>query len=243
MSQTDNAIGAIKRMIQFGELRPGDRLPPERELGERLGVSRNSLREAVKSLETINVLAVRRGDGTYVTSLEPSLLLEGIGFLVDIHDDATLLEMFGVRRILESAAARSAATRATPELIERLEAIAESSKDASSVDNLVDHDTEFHREIASAASNRYLSGMLDTLSSSTVRARVWRGLSQGGSVERTLAEHRAILDAVRAGDPDLAAALMTAHIAGVESWLRGASRWHPDQDDGDDDKESADDDA
>ncbi|GAA1946699.1 FadR/GntR family transcriptional regulator [Microbacterium aquimaris] len=228
MSQTDNAIAAIKGMIQAGELHPGDRLPPERELGERLGVSRNSLREAVKSLETINVLSVRRGDGTYVTSLEPTLLLEGISFLVDIHDDATLIEMFGVRRVLEAAAARAAATRATPALVTRLEEILESSRGAESVDDLVEHDTVFHREIASAARNRYLSGMLDTLSSSTVRARVWRGLSQGGAVERTLAEHRAILDAIRAGDADLASALMTTHIAGVETWLRGAAgRWDP----------------
>ena len=78
MAVTDEAIEKIKAMIVAGELAPGDRLPPEKELSERLGLSRNSMREAVKALEVIRVLDVRRGDGTYVTSLEPHLLLEAI---------------------------------------------------------------------------------------------------------------------------------------------------------------------
>ncbi|MES2866630.1 MAG: GntR family transcriptional regulator, partial [Actinomycetota bacterium] len=73
MAVTDEAIEKIKAMIVSGELSPGDRLPPEKELSERLGLSRNSMREAVKALEVIRVLDVRRGDGTYVTSLEPHL--------------------------------------------------------------------------------------------------------------------------------------------------------------------------
>ena len=75
MAVTDEAILKIKDMIVSGELGPGDRLPPEKELSERLGLSRSSMREAVKALEVIRVLDVRRGDGTYVTSLEPRLLL------------------------------------------------------------------------------------------------------------------------------------------------------------------------
>lgn len=102
MAVTDEAIEKIKAMIVSGELGPGDRLPPEKELAERLGLSRNSMREAVKALEVIRVLDVRRGDGTYVTSLEPHLLLEAITFVVDMHDDDSLLELFAVRRILES---------------------------------------------------------------------------------------------------------------------------------------------
>src|SRR5699024_833226 len=84
---TDEAIGKIKDMIHSGELRPGSRLPPEKELSERLGLSRNSLREAVKALEVVRVLDVRRGDGTYVTSLEPGLLMEAVAFVVDLHHD------------------------------------------------------------------------------------------------------------------------------------------------------------
>src|SRR3954449_3866606 len=92
-------------MIVSGELKPGDRLPPEKELSEALGLSRSSLREAVKALAVIRVLDVRRGDGTYVTSLTPSLLLDAMSFVVDIHQDASVLELFEVRRILEPAAA------------------------------------------------------------------------------------------------------------------------------------------
>ena len=109
MAVTDEAILRIKEMILAGELAPGDRLPPEKELSERLGLSRSSLREAVKALEVIRVLDVRRGDGTYVTSLEPRLLLEAMSFVVDLHDDQSVLEIFAVRRILEPAASALAA--------------------------------------------------------------------------------------------------------------------------------------
>ncbi|MEO6505373.1 MAG: GntR family transcriptional regulator, partial [Terrimesophilobacter sp.] len=105
MAVTDEAILKIKDMILSGELKPGDRLSPEKELSDLLGLSRSSLREAVKALEIIRVLDVRRGDGTYVTSLEPGLLLEAMAFVVDIHQDSSVLELFEVRRILEPSAA------------------------------------------------------------------------------------------------------------------------------------------
>ena len=102
---TDEAILKIKEMLLSGQLKPGDRLLPEKELSEELGLSRSSLREAVKALDLIRVLDVRRGDGTYVTSLEPRLLLEAMSFVVDLHQDASILDLFEVRRILEPAAA------------------------------------------------------------------------------------------------------------------------------------------
>jgi hypothetical protein len=111
---TDEAILRIKEMLLNGQLRPGDRLPPEKELSEELGLSHGSLREAAKALELIRVLDVRRGDGTYVTSLEPRLLLEAMSFVVDLHQDASILDLFEVRRILEPAAAVLAARRADP---------------------------------------------------------------------------------------------------------------------------------
>lgn len=223
MAVTDEAISAIKAMILSGELTPGQRLPPEKELSERLGLSRNSLREAVKSLEVIRVLDVRRGDGTYVTSLEPRLLLEALSFVVDLHRDATVLEILEVRRVLEPYAAAAAARRVTPERLEELEAELASADAAAGVDALVAHDLRFHGLISSASGNEYLAGLLDGLSGGTVRARVWRGITQEGVAERTLAEHRAILDALRAGDPDLVRAAVTVHIGGVESWLRKAA--------------------
>jgi GntR family transcriptional repressor for pyruvate dehydrogenase complex len=178
---TDEAIDKIKAMILTGELAPGDRLPPEKELAERLGLSRSSMREAVKALEVIRVLDVRRGDGTYVTSLEPALLLDAISFVVDLHDDASLLEIFAVRRILESDAAGIAAQRATPEDIRALHEEAEGTGNGADVEDLVAHDLRFHRAIVSITGNRYLAGLIDTLSGETVRARFWRGRTETGA--------------------------------------------------------------
>src|SRR5260370_20126219 len=89
----------------------GDRLPREADLAAELGLSRSSLREAVKALSLVNILDVRRGDGTYVTSLQPPLLLEALSFIVDFHRDGSVLEFLQVRRILEPAAAAMAAAR------------------------------------------------------------------------------------------------------------------------------------
>ncbi|VXB01521.1 GntR family transcriptional regulator [Microbacterium sp. 8M] len=224
MAVTDEAIEKIKAMIVSGELGPGDRLPPEKELAERLGLSRNSMREAVKALEVIRVLDVRRGDGTYVTSLEPHLLLEAISFVVDMHDDDSLLELFAVRRMLESQATGLAATHGSDEAIAALQAEIAGVDSGVSIDDLVAHDIRFHREIVQMTGNGYLASLIDSLSSQTIRARVWRGLTEQGAVERTLSEHRAIADAIAQHDPALATSLATAHIAGVERWLRQAAQ-------------------
>jgi GntR family transcriptional repressor for pyruvate dehydrogenase complex len=222
MAVTDEAILKIKEMIRSGELGPGDRLPPEKELSEALGLSRSSLREAVKALEIIRVLDVRRGDGTYVTSLTPDTLLDAMSFVVDIHQDSSLLELFEVRRILEPAAAAIAAARVAPPAVEELRGLLAELGDNPTVDALVAHDQVFHRRIAELAGNAYLTSLLETLSSSTLRARIWRGLSEEGAVERTLTEHRAIVEALARGDATLAAAHATVHINGVAEWLRQA---------------------
>src|SRR5690606_24492374 len=186
MAVTDEAIEKIKAMIVAGELGPGDRLPPEKELAERLGLSRNSMREAVKALEVIRVLDVRRGDGTYVTSLEPHLLLEAISFVVDMHDDDSMLEVFAVRRMLESQATGLAATLGTDDDIAELQREAERIDASVDVEALVEHDIRFHREIVRMAGNAYLASLIEHLGSQTVRARVWRGLTEERAVERTL---------------------------------------------------------
>src|SRR3954468_16736938 len=108
---TDGAIAKIKELIVSGEFSAGARLPKEQVLADRLGLSRNSLREAVRPLTMIGVLEPRVGDGTYVTSLEPELLLTGVGFVSDLLTGTTLLELHQVRRILEPVATEMAATR------------------------------------------------------------------------------------------------------------------------------------
>jgi GntR family transcriptional regulator, transcriptional repressor for pyruvate dehydrogenase complex len=222
MPITDEAIEKIKGMIVSGELRPGDRLPKEADLAAQLGLSRNSLREAVRALSLVRILDVRQGDGTYVTSLEPTALLDGLSFIVDLHHDATVLEFFEVRRILEPAATALAAQQISLETVDELRAHLAHVTDESSVEELVANDLEFHRRITEAAGNSVLYSLVDTLCGPTIRARVWRGLTQEGALKRTLDEHHAILDALAARQADLARALATVHIAGVEQWLRKA---------------------
>lgn len=222
MAVTDEAITKIKDMIMSGELSAGDRLPPEKELSENLGLSRSSLREAVKALEIIRVLDVRRGDGTYVTSLEPKLLTEAMTFVVDLHQDKSILEIFEVRRILEPAATGMAATNITDQQLAELEDVLHAVDEHTSVEDLVAHDLIFHRLIAEAGGNSYLASVIDGLSSNTVRARIWRGLTEEKAITRTLDEHAAIIDALRQGDSKLAKALVTVHISGIYHWLRKA---------------------
>src|SRR6266498_2037412 len=107
-------------MIVSGELGPGDRLPKENDLAERLGLSRNSLREAVKALSLIRVLDVRQGDGTYVTSLQPEVLLDTVRFIIDFHRDDSVLYLLEVRRILEAEATAMAARKMTDEELAEL---------------------------------------------------------------------------------------------------------------------------
>lgn len=150
MAVTDEAIEKIKGMIVSGALRPGDRLPKESELAADLGLSRNSLREAVRALSLIRILDVRQGDGTYVTSLDPQLLLEAMSFVVDFHRDDTVLEFLAVRRILEPAATAMAAAIIPEAQLEALEAQLAALGTDPSVEELVSCDLEFHRGIVQA---------------------------------------------------------------------------------------------
>ncbi|MEV7286493.1 FadR/GntR family transcriptional regulator [Streptomyces sp. NPDC093252] len=222
MAVTDEAIEKIKGMIVSGALRPGDRLPRESELAAGLGLSRNSLREAVRALSLIRILDVRQGDGTYVTSLDPQLLLEALSFVVDFHRDDTVLEFLAVRRILEPAATALAAPRIGAGQLDALAAQLDALGESPSVEELVAADLEFHREIVRASGNAVLCSLLDGLSGPTTRARIWRGLTQEDAVGRTLREHRAILAALRDRDAEAARSWATVHIASVEQWLRAS---------------------
>lgn len=220
MAVTDEAIEKIKEMIVSGALRPGDRLPKESELAAELGLSRNSLREAVRALSLIRILDVRQGDGTYVTSLDPQLLLEAMSFVVDFHRDDTVLEFLAVRRILEPAATAMAASRIPDTELDVLQGKLDALGPEPSVEELVASDLEFHRGIVQASGNSVLCSLLDGLSGPTTRARVWRGLTQRDAVSRTLHEHQAILSALRDRDAEAARSWATVHIASVEQWLR-----------------------
>ena len=222
MALSDEAINKIKEMITSGRIRPGERLPREADLAAELGLSRNSLREAVKALTLVNVLDVRQGDGTYATSLAPALLLETLSFIADFHRDDTVLDFLEVRRILEPAATALAATRMSDADRVSLGKVLDTADIDTPVEELVAADLEFHRQIALGAGNPVLASLVDNMSAPTTRARIWRGMTEPHALERTLAEHRAIYDAIIARDSDLARSWATVHIGGIESWLRRA---------------------
>ena len=216
---TEAAIDKMRQLIADGELVPGQRLPPEAELADSLGTSRSTVREAVRALVTARVLDVRRGDGTYVTSLRPELLLAGIG-AADLLQHGFTLELVQVRRILEPAATAMAATRITDETLQELDHCLHLMSTAPTQEQLVEFDEQFHHLVAVAAGNATLASMLLGVSSRTTRGRAWRGVIEAGATERTITEHADILSALRARDAPLAQAAALLHVSTTEAWFR-----------------------
>jgi GntR family transcriptional repressor for pyruvate dehydrogenase complex len=220
LAVTDDAVDRIRSLIVSGVLQPGDRLPQENVLAEELGISRNSMREAVRALEQAKVLSVRHGSGTYVTSLEPSLLLQGIALAVELLRDDTLLEVIEVRELLEPAATRLATLRMTPERLKPIRAAFERHRVDDPVEDLVRCDMEFHAAIVAAAGNSTLSSILDGLSSRTVRQRIWGGIVGESAVQATIDYHARILEAIESGDATVAEAEALVHVAQARKWLK-----------------------
>lgn len=233
-SQTDVVIDGIKDMLTRGDLAPGARLPVEKDLAAVLGVSRGPLREGVRALAALGVLETRQGDGTYVTSLDPRELLSPIGFLADLQQPGQAAELIAVRRVLESESVALAATRLTDDELAELErvlgevdAILEHEPDMD-LEGFIRADTEFHRIIARASGNRPLAALIESLTGRTFRARLWRAISDRGSVRETQGEHRAILDELNARDPERARIRMAVHLLGVEEFSQAHAGEDPD---------------
>lgn len=219
-SATDQAIAKLKELIRSGEFSAGDRLPTERELTRQFGVSRSSLREAVRALALVGVLEPRVGDGTYVTKLEPEQLLTGIGFVSDFARADSLLEIHQVRRILEPEATRLATTRLGEDDFERLRDCLGRMETAESAPGFIEADTAFHRVILDACGNATLSSLIKNLSSGTLRARMWQSMVARDAVDATIASHWGIYNALAARNADTAAAADVMHLAIAEEWLR-----------------------
>ena len=221
MSLSDKAIAVIKELIRSGQLPPGSKLPPEAQLAAQLGLSRNLTREAVKALVVARVLEIRRGDGTYVTSLAPGVLFEGLASAVELLRPDTLMELVEVRRVFEPSATALAATRVKDDhLVEiggHLEAMRTAQDD---VETLNKHDAAFHRAVIAAAGNETLTTLMDGISVRTLRARIWRGIVDRNAAATTLAEHTAIFSALSERNPALAFATALVHVHTTEQWLR-----------------------
>jgi GntR family transcriptional regulator, transcriptional repressor for pyruvate dehydrogenase complex len=215
---THEAIATIKRMIVRGELKAGQRLPAERELAAQLGLSRPSLREAIRALIALNILESRHGEGTFVSSLEPDLLTEPIDFVLQV-DSGSIAALFEARRVLEAGTAALAAQRATDLELAELEDFAKRGRTKiDDVDAFIDHDVEFHDRIRRAARSSVLASMLGSVSVLSLETR--RRTAQAPDVRaRSCADHVRIVKTLKARDPEAARHAMIAHLEHVRRGL------------------------
>lgn len=205
-------------LIQEKQLKPGDKLPPERELAATMQVSRPSLREALRALSMMNVLEIRQGDGAYVTSLEPALLVEHLDFVISL-DDSTIHHLFEVRRILEAGIAGLAAQRATEQQLADLDALFHQSLDCrDDAVAFLQVDLAMHELMAEATGNPLLRRVMASMSRLGLASRSRTGANKSVR-DRTVIDHRAIVAAIQARDPDAAVQAMLDHLNHVEQSL------------------------
>lgn len=229
MGAIETTIDRIKQMLVDGELGPGDKLPVEKDLAASLGVSRNTLREAVRALTSLKMLQTRQGDGTYVTSLQPSLLLDGMSFVADLHGDRGDLHLLHVRRLLEPDATALATARLSDADLTELRNLLDEERtlvQAPTVDHdrMMANDRAFHTLITSRCGNPVLAALIENASVRTVRARLWRGRLDADADARTVIEHQLIYEALAEGDSERARLRAAAHILGVEDAVRSMAR-------------------
>ena len=212
------AAEAIKALIVSGELGSGDALPPERNLAVMLGISRPSLREALRVLTAMNVVEPRHGGGTYVTSLDPRLLARPINFLLQV-EPRTFLHLFEVRQVLEVSAARLAAPKMTDEVVAELESLAaEAATVLRQPTRYSELDFELHTKIVEATANPIYLSLYESISDLLLESR--RRTARVAAVRRQAHEdHLAIVAALRARDPDAAAQAMQGHLEGIRRVL------------------------
>ncbi len=224
MAVTDEAIEKIKAMILSGELPAGSKLPNEEAFANQLGLSRNSLREAVRALAAMKILVSRQGDGTYVSSLEPHLLIEAATFAADMSQGQAALQLLQVRHLLEPQAVALAVGLLTDAQLAQIRAELDASESAATVDEFLTHDIEFHRLIIDVVGNPVLSMLLQVVSTRTQRIRLLRGIEADTVLQSVHREHETIYEALVARDSQMAAAATMVHIAAVERWLAHAAQ-------------------
>ena len=208
-------VGQIQEFIREGILRPGDRLPPERDLAERLQVSRSSLREAIRALELQGLVVSRPGAGTFISTESLDTLVSIIASSLSQASDV-LSDIFEVRHLLEPQIAGLAADRATPEDIQRMvEALGEQERQMADGETGVEGDTAFHFALAQATQNWALLKVVSTISDVLHRSRD-QSLQTPGRPQRSFTSHEHILDMIRRRDVEGARSAMEYHISEVE---------------------------
>ncbi len=205
----------IQRQIVEGSLKPGDKLPPERELAEKFEVSRSSVRDAIRALELIGLVEPRQGDGTVVCDLSADSLVNPLATML-LRKRELVGELLDVRKMIEPPLAARAATHAAPEEIAYLEAILRRQREkVRSGELAIEEDSEFHYTIARAAKNSVVLKVLDVLMDLLRESRA-RSLQVEGRLQRSLAGHQRILNAIKRRDAAGAEAAMYQHVEEIE---------------------------
>lgn len=215
------AVEVTRNLLDFllsGEIKPGERLPPERQLAEALGVGRTVLREGLKSLTVLGLIEGRQGDGNYLKSTESEFLPRAIewGMLLGAKVTDDLIES---RQVLETAISRLAAQRITDSEIAALESLVDDMRNARDTAGLAAADVAFHQAIVASTRNETLQQIMRNMLS---LLKVWtkRVLGEEPGSEEIVTQHMAILEALRARDPDRAEAAMRQHLDSVLSKLQ-----------------------
>jgi GntR family transcriptional repressor for pyruvate dehydrogenase complex len=218
----EEIVEQIKRLMADGNLKPGDRLLSERDLAEQLQVSRASVREALRALEVMGFLEIKTGGGTFVKETCANDIILPLAMFISI-EKGSFFEIYEIRKIFETAAARLAACRATPidlaKMEENLKKLEEGLDNFDS-EKGEDSDTAFHFAIAEATQNSWLLRLLHTLSDSfhkTVSAARKQLYLTPGNAQVLIMQHRRIYEAIRDANPALAEKAMLDHLTFAEA--------------------------
>lgn len=216
---SDEIVNQIKSLISEGKLRPGDRLPPERELIKQLSVSRPSLREALNSLVSMGFLEVRQAKRTFVKSVTSKMIEDPLSLLIKA-DTQKIFDLIEVRKAIETWAAYHAAQRATKEDLERLTTIIQEMKIASEKGQPWEkQDADFHLAIAQATYNTIQTHIMSTIYD-LLRESVARVFTDRRKVKRLLHQHYRIFSAIKNHSPDKAREKTLEHLNYVESEIK-----------------------
>jgi GntR family transcriptional regulator, transcriptional repressor for pyruvate dehydrogenase complex len=207
----------IERLI-LKKLRPGDKLPAERELAEMLGVSRSSIRDAIRSLELVGLVEPRQGVGTVVREISPDTLVNPLSNVL-VHKRQLVSELLDFRKMLEPPLAARAATHASAEELAEMEETLRRQEEKLQWGELaIEEDSEFHYGIAMASENSVVLKVLDVLMD-LLRATRERSLQVEGRPQKSIAGHRKILAAIKRHDALAAEAAMRRHIEDIEEMV------------------------
>ena len=216
----DDVLGRIRQLIQNGELKPGDKLPPERELAAQFGVSRNTLRESLKALSLIGMLDARQGGGNYISKdMNLQLISSSLKF-VSVQELHEILNLLETRRALESATAYAAAKNATPRLIVNLrESTEELCKCIADPELSARYDAQFHMLIAEASGNPFLNELVKALKEPLMRV-MEKTTAIYNLRPYTVIYHEALVDSMAKKDPETARRMMCEHLLKTEEEVK-----------------------